>query len=113
VINKTDLAPHVGADLGVMEADTQRMRRGKPYVMTNLKTLAGVAEGFAAAGAPPSGSLAPATATTVGALANTLCGPEWSGAAALAAALGGALADAGATLALGEGGGASVLDSLQ
>jgi urease accessory protein len=44
VINKTDLAPHVGADLGVMEADTQRMRRGKPYVMTNLKTLAGVAE---------------------------------------------------------------------
>ena len=47
VINKTDLAPYVGADLGVMEADTQRMRalRGggvKPYVMTNLKTLAGV-----------------------------------------------------------------------
>ena len=42
VINKTDLAPHVGADLGVMEADTQRMRRGKPYVMTNLKTQAGV-----------------------------------------------------------------------
>ena len=44
VINKTDLAPHVGADLGVMEADTQRMRRGKPYVMTNLKTLSGVAQ---------------------------------------------------------------------
>ena len=42
VINKTDLAPHVGADLGVMEADTQRMRQGKPYVMTNLKTQAGV-----------------------------------------------------------------------
>ena len=42
VINKTDLAPHVGADLGVMETDTQRMRQGKPYVMTNLKTLAGV-----------------------------------------------------------------------
>ena len=46
VINKTDLAPHVGADLSVMEADTQRMRhtpRGlKPYVMTNLKTLSGV-----------------------------------------------------------------------
>ncbi|MFM6996905.1 MAG: urease accessory protein UreG, partial [Limnohabitans sp.] len=39
VINKTDLAPHVGADLGVMEADTKRMRRDKPYVMTNLKTL--------------------------------------------------------------------------
>jgi urease accessory protein len=44
VINKTDLAPYVGADLGVMEADTQRMRRGKPYVMTNLKTLTGVAQ---------------------------------------------------------------------
>jgi urease accessory protein len=44
VINKTDLAPHVGADLAVMEADTQRMRRGKPYVMTNLKTLTGVDE---------------------------------------------------------------------
>ena len=42
VINKTDLAPHVGADLRVMEADTRRMRSGsngvKPYVMTNLKT---------------------------------------------------------------------------
>ena len=30
VINKTDLAPHVGADLGVMEADTRRMRRTSP-----------------------------------------------------------------------------------
>ena len=44
VINKTDLAPHVGADLGVMEADTRRMRRDKPYVMTNLKTREGLAE---------------------------------------------------------------------
>ncbi|MEP6824444.1 MAG: GTP-binding protein, partial [Ramlibacter sp.] len=44
IINKTDLAPYVGADLGVMEADTQRMRRGKPYVMTNLKTRAGLDE---------------------------------------------------------------------
>ena len=46
VINKTDLAPHVGANLAVMEADTIRMRttsKGlKPYVMTNLKTLAGL-----------------------------------------------------------------------
>jgi urease accessory protein len=42
VINKTDLAPYVGADLGVMEADTRRMRRDRPYVMTNLKTLAGL-----------------------------------------------------------------------
>jgi urease accessory protein len=44
VINKTDLAPYVGADLSVMEADTQRMRRGKPFVMTNLKTRSGLAE---------------------------------------------------------------------
>jgi urease accessory protein len=44
VINKTDLAPHVGADLSVMEADTRRMRRDKPYVMTNLKTRSGVDE---------------------------------------------------------------------
>ena len=46
VINKTDLAPHVGADLAVMEADTIRMRTTpqglKPFVMTNLKTLAGL-----------------------------------------------------------------------
>ena len=48
VINKTDLAPHVGADLAVMEADTVRMRttaRGlKPFVMSNLKTQSGLDE---------------------------------------------------------------------
>jgi urease accessory protein len=44
VINKTDLAPHVGADLGVMEADTQRMRGARPYAMTNLKTKTGLDE---------------------------------------------------------------------
>ncbi len=48
VINKTDLAPHVGANLAVMEADTIRMRttaKGlKPFVMTNLKTNSGLAE---------------------------------------------------------------------
>jgi urease accessory protein len=48
VINKTDLAPYVGADLSVMEADTQRMRPDhagrRPYVMTNLKTRVGLAE---------------------------------------------------------------------
>ena len=44
IINKTDLAPYVGADLAVMEADTQRMRKQRPYVMTNLKTRTGVAE---------------------------------------------------------------------
>ena len=44
VINKTDLAPYVGVDLGVMEADTKRMRKDKPFVMTNLKTRTGLAE---------------------------------------------------------------------
>jgi urease accessory protein len=47
VINKTDLAPHVGADLDVMRADTDRMRPNRetrPWVMTNLKTLDGLAE---------------------------------------------------------------------
>jgi len=44
VINKTDLAPHVGADLGVMAADTRRMRKDKPFVMTNLKTREGLQE---------------------------------------------------------------------
>ena len=47
VINKTDLAPHVGADLAVMEADTRRMRplhaSTRPYVMTNLRTGDGLA----------------------------------------------------------------------
>jgi urease accessory protein len=37
VINKIDLAPYVGADLAVMEADTRRMRGERPYVFTNLK----------------------------------------------------------------------------
>lgn len=48
VINKTDLAVHVGADLLVMEQDTTRMRSTKqglkPFVMTNLKTLSGVSD---------------------------------------------------------------------
>jgi len=46
VINKTDLAPHVGADLNVMRTDTERMRpnpENRPWVMTNLKTLDGLA----------------------------------------------------------------------
>ena len=42
VINKTDLAPHVGANLDVMRADTERMRPNRPYAMTNLKTLDGL-----------------------------------------------------------------------
>jgi urease accessory protein len=44
VINKTDLAPYVGASLEVMEADTRRMRGTKPFVMSNLKTRAGLDE---------------------------------------------------------------------
>ena len=48
VINKTDLAPHVGANLDVMKSDTERMRNTpkgmKPFVMTNLKTLTGLEE---------------------------------------------------------------------
>jgi urease accessory protein len=44
VINKTDLAPYVGASLDVMRSDTERMRGGRPYVMTNLKTGAGLDE---------------------------------------------------------------------
>ena len=37
VINKIDLAPYVGADLGVMERDAKRMRGGRPFVFTNLR----------------------------------------------------------------------------
>ena len=36
VINKTDLAPFVGADLSVMESDAHRMRNGQPFIFTNL-----------------------------------------------------------------------------
>src|SRR5689334_23748826 len=38
VINKTDLAPYVGASLDVMDADTKRMRGERPYVFSNMKT---------------------------------------------------------------------------
>ncbi|GGE30256.1 urease accessory protein UreG [Agaricicola taiwanensis] len=37
VVNKIDLAPFVGADLGVMEDDTKRMRGQRPYVFTNIR----------------------------------------------------------------------------
>ena len=36
VINKTDLAPFVGADLSIMERDASRMRNGQPFIFTNL-----------------------------------------------------------------------------
>ncbi len=42
VINKIDLAPHVGASLEVMEHDARRMRGERPFVMTNLKTGQGL-----------------------------------------------------------------------
>ena len=62
VINKTDLAPLVGADLGVMERDAKKMRGERPFRFTNLKARDGVDEvvdfvlaagGFADAAAAP------------------------------------------------------------
>src|SRR5207249_55092 len=44
VINKTDLAPHVGASLEVMRRDSQLMRGGNPFLFTNCKTGEGVAQ---------------------------------------------------------------------
>lgn len=42
VVNKIDLAPYVGADLAVMEEDTKRMRRQRPYVFSNIRGGVGV-----------------------------------------------------------------------
>jgi urease accessory protein len=42
VINKIDLAPYVGADLGVMDRDAKRMRGERPFVFTNIRTGQGV-----------------------------------------------------------------------
>lgn len=42
IINKIDLAPHVGASLEVMESDAKRMRGERPFVFTNLKTGEGL-----------------------------------------------------------------------
>jgi urease accessory protein len=42
IINKIDLAPHVGASLDVMERDARKMRKDRPFVFTNLKTGDGV-----------------------------------------------------------------------
>ncbi|MTJ47507.1 urease accessory protein UreG [Dolichospermum sp. UHCC 0259] len=44
VINKTDLAPYVGADLNVMERDAKKMRGDKPFIFTNLKTQVGLGD---------------------------------------------------------------------
>lgn len=42
VINKTDLAPYVGASLEVMQHDAQCMRKGQPFVFTNLMAEEGI-----------------------------------------------------------------------
>ena len=42
IINKTDLAPYVGANLDVMAADAKKMRGSKPFVFTNLRKGDGV-----------------------------------------------------------------------
>jgi urease accessory protein len=42
VINKIDLAPHVGASLAVMDRDARRMRGGRPFIFTNLRDGKGV-----------------------------------------------------------------------
>ena len=44
VINKKDLAPYVGADLGVMERDSKKMRGSRPFLFTDLRKKEGVAE---------------------------------------------------------------------
>ena len=44
VINKIDLAPHVGASLDVMERDAKRMRGARPFVFSNLRTGKSVPE---------------------------------------------------------------------
>ena len=44
IINKTDLAPHVGADLSVMDRDARRMRGERPFVFASLRSRQGVEE---------------------------------------------------------------------
>jgi urease accessory protein len=44
VINKTDLAPYVGASLDVMERDARRMREGRPFVFASLRHGRGIEE---------------------------------------------------------------------
>jgi urease accessory protein len=44
IINKIDLAPHVGASLEVMDRDAKKMRGDKPFVFTNMKTGQGLDE---------------------------------------------------------------------
>ncbi|MES2844067.1 MAG: urease accessory protein UreG [Pseudomonadota bacterium] len=44
VVNKTDLAPYVGVDVALLEADTQRARGARPFVMARLRQGQGVPE---------------------------------------------------------------------
>ncbi|MDP5273951.1 urease accessory protein UreG [Chengkuizengella axinellae] len=44
LINKTDLAPHVGASLEVMDQDTKKMRESRPFIFSNLLSEEGVDE---------------------------------------------------------------------
>lgn len=64
VINKIDLAPHVGASLDVMDRDTRRMRGERPYVFANLRAAVGTdaiasfierAGGLQSSASPPAG----------------------------------------------------------
>ena len=43
VVNKTDLAPHVGVDLGLLETDTRAARGARPYIMAQLRNAKGIA----------------------------------------------------------------------
>ncbi|MBZ8134039.1 urease accessory protein UreG [Afifella sp. IM 167] len=58
IINKTDLAPYVGADLDVMARDAARVREGRPFLFTDLSRSKGIEEIVAFLAA--SGGLAPA-----------------------------------------------------
>ena len=42
VINKIDLAPYVGAELGVMDRDSRKMRGNRPFLFTNIRDRDGV-----------------------------------------------------------------------
>jgi len=44
VVNKTDLAPYVGVDVALLEADTQRARGARPYVLAQVRNGVGIAE---------------------------------------------------------------------
>src|SRR4029077_11852512 len=68
VINKIDLAPLVGANLAVMEADALRMRGKRPFLFTNLKSGEGADQ--IAAFVVEKGGLAKSTASPAGQPAN-------------------------------------------